>query len=331
MGWKAFDDIDIGDDFVLPKGSVTRGQLLFKKHCSQCHTIRRDGLNPYGSLLGPSLYGVMGRTAGQNQRTGWAKYSEAVEASGILWTENNMMKFLKNPRAFAGGAINMNFRGLESLKDRVDIVHYLKRAGHEDWMVQDGIPHSQRNWWKREGTQQTSTSYWQLHAEGSQLKPYQHVTKALAEKAGEVRQAVGSLFGGSAIEALATAATPSAKANAAAASGAPQRLGADDPELQSWRRVSRVVDGVQAASIEQGFNWPLPEEISAGPVRRRGRRKDADVAEAHQQAFSSKTPAGGSVGAGGVFAPSGLIVYVDQGGPAVLARRREQPSAAKAA
>ena len=29
----------------------------------------------------------------------------------------NMMAFLKNPKAFAGGAINMNFRGMDSWQD----------------------------------------------------------------------------------------------------------------------------------------------------------------------------------------------------------------------
>jgi len=143
-GYKQYNDVDIPDDFVLPEGNVVRGQKLFKKHCSQCHTIRRDGQNPYGTLAGPNLYGVMGRTAAQNQRSGLAQFSKSLEESGILWTERNMMAFLKNPRAFAGGVINMNFRGMDSFEDRVDLVHYLKRAGHDSWMMLDGTPHSQK-------------------------------------------------------------------------------------------------------------------------------------------------------------------------------------------
>ncbi|CAK8990380.1 unnamed protein product [Durusdinium trenchii] len=77
----------------------------------------------------------MGRTAAMNQRSGWAKYSTKLESSGILWTERNMMAFLKNPKAFAGGVINMNFRGIDSWQDRVDLIHYLQRAGHESWMA----------------------------------------------------------------------------------------------------------------------------------------------------------------------------------------------------
>ncbi|CAK0792836.1 unnamed protein product [Prorocentrum cordatum] len=115
---------------VLPLATLRQLlAALFKKHCSQCHTIRRDGVNPYGTLWGPNLYGIIGRTAGQNARTGWSTYSRAVEGSGILWTERNLVAFLKNPRAFAGGVINMNFRGLDSIEDRIDLVHYMKRAG----------------------------------------------------------------------------------------------------------------------------------------------------------------------------------------------------------
>merc|ERR1719323_590695 len=116
----------------------------------------------------------MGRTAARNQRTGGSGYSQNLEESGILWTDRNMVAFLKNPRGFAGGAINMNFRGIDSLQDRVDLVHYLKRAGHEEWMVQDGTPHSQKKWWTR-GAGGKMQQYWELNEDKKQVKPWQHL------------------------------------------------------------------------------------------------------------------------------------------------------------
>ncbi|CAE8581457.1 unnamed protein product, partial [Polarella glacialis] len=187
--YKQINDIDVGDEFVLPEGNVRRGQLLFKKHCAQCHTIRRDGTNPYGTLAGPNLYGVMGRTAAMNQRTGWVKHSSQLEDSGILWTERNMMAFLKNPRAFAGGAINMNFRGLEGFKDRVDLIHFLLRAGHESWMVQDGTPHSQKQWWTR-GVSGPTKNYWEVNVAEKQVKPWQHAWRAASKTVTDTKQSL---------------------------------------------------------------------------------------------------------------------------------------------
>eukprot|EP00928_Gymnodinium_smaydae_P053037 TRINITY_DN37120_c0_g1_i1.p1 TRINITY_DN37120_c0_g1~~TRINITY_DN37120_c0_g1_i1.p1 ORF type:complete len:329 (+),score=55.47 TRINITY_DN37120_c0_g1_i1:155-1141(+) len=323
--YKPFNDVDIGDDFVMPPGNSVRGQLLFKKHCSQCHTIRRDGLNPYGSLMGPSLYGVMGRTAGQNQRTSWAKYSTSVEDSGILWTERNMMAFLRNPRAFAGGAINMNFRGIESFKDRVDIVEYLKRAGHDQWMLQDGTPHSQRGWWNRGAG--SGQSYWDVHAEGKQLKPWQHVTRAVSAKIGEMSQTVSECLGVASTSDIPVGATTSGSSARAAAMQ-------NDPDARTWRQVSHIEDGVHSASLQQSFNWPPREAIDAGPIRRPPPKSGSSGGAAKERGKSTRTVVSAQENTahpskaapdpppGGAFAPSGLVVFPDRGGPAYRAAAR---------
>mmetsp|Transcript_116886 Transcript_116886/g.232958 ORF Transcript_116886/g.232958 Transcript_116886/m.232958 type:complete len:316 (-) Transcript_116886:91-1038(-) len=309
-GHKQFDDIDIPDDFVLPEGSVVRGQKLFKKHCSQCHTIRRDGQNPYGTLAGPNLYGVMGRTAAQNQRSGWGKHSRSLEESGILWTERNMMAFLKNPRAFAGGVINMNFRGMDSFDDRVDLVHYLKRAGHDSWMMMDGTPHTQKRHWGR-GGEGPSQSCRQL--EDKQLKPWQHLQRMAANKVDGAKQSMFDLVG----------VKPSAEATKQASDS--QSHMQSDPDVVLWQRVRHVTDGVQSASLQQSFNWPPPEDIAAGPVRKPLARVSSSGGTAPvEERIPNKVIVsaaacqehGCSFMPEGVRAPSGLIVYNDRGGPA---------------
>jgi len=313
--YKQINDIDVGDDFVLPEGNVVRGQLLFKKHCAQCHTIRRDGTNPYGTLAGPNLYGVMGRTAAQNQRTGWVKYSTSLESSGILWTERNMMAFLKNPRAFAGGAINMNFRGLESWQDRIDVIHYLQRAGHESWMVQDGTPHSQKQWWTR-GASGPTKSYWEVNANEKHTKPWQHAYRGASKKAAEAKRSMLESMGlGNWFEEDTAA---SSKADSASAE--------DNQETQTWLRVKEVEDGVQSASMQRSFNWPPLEVIQAGPKRRApAKAAPAPPPPPAETIFVPSTvaacqekPAARGLGAG-IRAPSGLMVFPDRGGPASFA------------
>mmetsp|Transcript_77889 Transcript_77889/g.158224 ORF Transcript_77889/g.158224 Transcript_77889/m.158224 type:complete len:354 (-) Transcript_77889:50-1111(-) len=314
MNHKRIDDLDVPDEFVLPEGNLLRGQALFKKHCSQCHTIRRDGMNPYGTMWGPNLYGVVGRTAAQNQRTSWSGYSRSMEESGILWTERNLMAFLKNPRAFAGGVIAMNFRGIDSFRDRVDIVHYLRRAGHESWMLQDGTPHSQKRWWTRGGSNSTQ-SYWQVNVDEKQVKPREWLWRAIGDKVGEVRDL-----------ALDAAGWEQERPRADTALGPSGSNGAfdADPEKGTWNLVRRVADGVRPASTQSAFNWPPPEVITEGPVRRRRGQagtgkagKDSSPSPSSLVASCDDRGDSTSVLLGpGLLSPSGLIVYKDRGGPA---------------
>nr|CEL68646.1 TPA: Cytochrome C, putative [Neospora caninum Liverpool] len=137
---RAFGD-DVPDDFVLPEGDVERGRLLFKKHCAQCHCINQYNIQASGcTLLGPSLYGLYGRTAGAQPRNSLLPSSSTMKESGVVWTDLTLMRYLKNPRAFAEHAISMNFRGLSEWQDRVDLIWYIKAACHQDWLPQHTRP-----------------------------------------------------------------------------------------------------------------------------------------------------------------------------------------------
>ncbi|PHJ26076.1 cytochrome c [Cystoisospora suis] len=132
---RSFGDDDVPDDFILPPGDVERGRLLFKKHCAQCHCINQFNIQASGcTLLGPSLYGLYGRTAGRGQRTSLLTSSPTMKESGVVWTDLTLMRYLRNPRAFTEHANYMNFRGLSSWQDRVDLIWYLKAACHQDWL-----------------------------------------------------------------------------------------------------------------------------------------------------------------------------------------------------
>ncbi|OEH74994.1 putative cytochrome c [Cyclospora cayetanensis] len=116
--WKKFNDDDVPDDFVLPPGDAVRGRLLFKKHCAQCHVIEKDEPVKTGcTLLGPTLYGVYGRTAGSGPRTSLIDSSQAIKDSGIVWTDITLMRYLKNPRQFTQHPMSMNFRGLDNWQE----------------------------------------------------------------------------------------------------------------------------------------------------------------------------------------------------------------------
>jgi cytochrome c len=92
------------------------GEKVFRQ-CMSCHVIE-----PGQNRVGPSLHGVIGRTAGT---VPGFKYSDANKNSGEVWTEEELVRYLENPRAVIPGTI-MAFAGLRNPQDRADVVAYIK-------------------------------------------------------------------------------------------------------------------------------------------------------------------------------------------------------------
>ena len=95
---------------------AAEGQKVFKK-CKSCHSFKKNG-------VGPNLAGIVGREAGLLK----FRYSKAMKgksAEGLIWTEANLDKFLKKPRAFIKKT-KMAFSGLKKDEDRKAVIEYLK-------------------------------------------------------------------------------------------------------------------------------------------------------------------------------------------------------------
>jgi len=97
-------------------GDPTRGADLFQQNCSACHSVKQ-GQNQ----VGPSLFAVVGRPAASISDF---SYSDAMSHSGILWTAEKLMAYLKAPRRFIPG-VKMLFPGLPEDRDREDVVAFL--------------------------------------------------------------------------------------------------------------------------------------------------------------------------------------------------------------
>jgi cytochrome c len=101
---------------ALAEGDVAKGEKVFRK-CIACHTLE-EGKNK----VGPTLYGIFGRTAGALEDY---KYSSAMVESGIVWDEENMDGYLQKPRAFLKGT-KMAFAGIKKDDQRADLIAFLK-------------------------------------------------------------------------------------------------------------------------------------------------------------------------------------------------------------
>ena len=94
-------------------GNVARGQTLYKG-CADCHSIAENG-------VGPMHKGVVGRKAGS---VPGYDYSADLKNSGIVWTEENLDKWLTGPQAMVPET--KMFFDVPDAQDRADIIAYLK-------------------------------------------------------------------------------------------------------------------------------------------------------------------------------------------------------------
>ncbi|MBV8521611.1 MAG: c-type cytochrome [Acetobacteraceae bacterium] len=92
------------------------GDKVFRSQCSICHSPQ-----PGRNIIGPSLFGVVGRHSGQ---VPGFYYSQANVQSGIIWTPTILDRYLTSPRQVVPGTL-MTYPGLKDPKQRADLIAYL--------------------------------------------------------------------------------------------------------------------------------------------------------------------------------------------------------------
>lgn len=95
------------------------GEAMLKR-CAICHSLAAGG----PAKVGPNLHDVFGRKAGTVP--GFA-YSGAMKNSGIVWDNDNLAKFLRDPRNSLPGN-RMSFPGIEDDAVLTDLLARLKQA-----------------------------------------------------------------------------------------------------------------------------------------------------------------------------------------------------------
>ena len=112
---------------VFGAEEVERGAKAYQA-CVACHS-----LEPGRHFTGPSLASLFGRKAGT--ATGFQRYSDALQRSGVVWDEKTLDAWIRDPAGFIPGN-EMTFSGLKNEKMRRDLVQYLKAA--------DSVPGARR-------------------------------------------------------------------------------------------------------------------------------------------------------------------------------------------
>lgn len=96
--------------------NLDKGAKISKK-CVACHIVEGKG-----GKVGPSLDGVVGRKSASFPGF---KYSRVLKELNVVWTSEELDKFLISPQKYARGTA-MAFSGLRKEKKREDLLCFLK-------------------------------------------------------------------------------------------------------------------------------------------------------------------------------------------------------------
>jgi cytochrome c len=88
--------------------------------CKICHALDQAG----GNRVGPTLHGVFGRKAGA---VADFNFSDAMKDSGIVWDDETLAKFLRDPKDSLPGN-RMSFPGIVDEAMLRDLLRQLKQA-----------------------------------------------------------------------------------------------------------------------------------------------------------------------------------------------------------
>lgn len=105
------------DSAALDKAMVAAGKIMFDQRCHICHSN-----DPALKSYGPPLVNVVGRKAGTIEGF---NYSEAMKASGLVWTEAAIRAWMADNTGLMPGT-RMRHVGIKDTDEQDFILAYLR-------------------------------------------------------------------------------------------------------------------------------------------------------------------------------------------------------------
>ena len=103
-------------------GDAAKGAELFKATCGLCHQIGPGAK----TLVGPELNGIVGRKAASVDYPNYSDVMKTLGDFGVVWTEENLDRWIINPKGVLPGTYMTVFPGVPDASDRADLIAYLK-------------------------------------------------------------------------------------------------------------------------------------------------------------------------------------------------------------
>jgi cytochrome c len=113
-------------------GNAANGERMYRA-CAACHSLEPDK-----NMTGPSLADIWNRKSGG--LPSFRRYSAALKSAGIIWNDDTLDEWIKDPQHFIPGN-TMTFPGMKEPRQRADLLAYLKDAskpGRAPKVAQDG-------------------------------------------------------------------------------------------------------------------------------------------------------------------------------------------------
>jgi cytochrome c len=104
---------------LAESGADARGERMYRA-CAPCHALQPDR-----NMTGPSLAEIWNRKSGS--LPSFPRYSPALKSAGIVWTDDTLDKWVKDPQHFIPGN-TMTFPGMKDARQRADLLAFLKDA-----------------------------------------------------------------------------------------------------------------------------------------------------------------------------------------------------------
>lgn len=119
-------------------GDPEHGAEVFE-YCSGCHEVGAGAENG----IGPQLNGIFGRPAGALDDFSYSKGLVREGKNGMVWDLKHLNAYLENPKALVSDT-RMSFDGLESQKERNDVMAYLRQFSDNPQNIPEAQPTARR-------------------------------------------------------------------------------------------------------------------------------------------------------------------------------------------
>lgn len=106
---------------LLLTADPAAGEAFAKKVCAACHTFAKGAK----AGVGPNLWGVVGGPHAHMQGYSYSSAMQAVAATGIKWTYDELNKWLHSPKTYAPGT-KMSYVGIPDDQTRANVIAYLR-------------------------------------------------------------------------------------------------------------------------------------------------------------------------------------------------------------
>ncbi|MBV8158507.1 MAG: c-type cytochrome [Dyella sp.] len=98
--------------------NIDAGREAFTRLCASCHHVGPSARGAFG----PQLNGLFGRRAGS---TADYRYSDAMKASNVVWSDATLSAFVQSPGKLVPGT-KMRFWGMSDPRQIEDLLAYLR-------------------------------------------------------------------------------------------------------------------------------------------------------------------------------------------------------------